>query len=526
MPDDPFSRLGLRPVRLGDRAVLEPYFASLDCPLSDYTFSQLYTWAGSLQIRWTLLRNHLCVFAGGNDLTLLMPPLGDTGGPAALAEAVELMDEYNRRQGAAGQTRVEYVSEELLGRFDPARLDVEPLGADYLYDVRRMIDLAGSDLASKRQAKNRFLRLYEHRVEPYDATKHLGECVALLDRWKDFQDTRHTQAADAGVTAVKRQQESTSARVCIEAAAEMGLEGIVVYVKDRAEGSGFEAAGSGGDGGAPCPSSSPSSLNPEPRTPNPPGWSLRGFTFGERLGSDQNCIAIEKTDLGTKGLAQFIFSEFCRSHWADRPLVNVGDDWGLETLAWTKQSYRPVKLLQKYVLRPRPACAVAVAPPQRVAPELVIRRARPEDMPAARELEVACFGEGNPFCVSERQLKYLHRRPSVVFLVAEQGGRVVGDGIALVRQHRSGPSGRVYSLAVDPGSRGQKIGRRVLGAMIDTLKARGVRRVYLEVEQENESAIALYQGFGFRQTRTLTDYYGPGRHAQHMLYTVPQALAA
>ncbi len=36
-----------------------------------------------------------------------------------------------------------------------------------------------------------------------------------------------------------------------------------------------------------------------------------------------------------------------------RPLVNVGDDWGLETLAWTKQSYRPVKMLQKYRAAPQ-----------------------------------------------------------------------------------------------------------------------------------------------------------------------------
>ena len=56
-----------------------------------------------------------------------------------------------------------------------------------------------------------------------------------------------------------------------------------------------------------------------------------------------------------KGLAQFIFSEFCRQSWSDRPLVNVGDDWGLQTLAWTKQSYRPVKLLNKHVLRKVPA---------------------------------------------------------------------------------------------------------------------------------------------------------------------------
>src|SRR3712207_8487843 len=35
-----------------------------------------------------------------------------------------------------------------------------------------------------------------------------------------------------------------------------------------------------------------------------------------------------------------------------RPLVNAGDDWGLESLAWTKSSYRPVQLLKKFAMTP------------------------------------------------------------------------------------------------------------------------------------------------------------------------------
>src|SRR6202035_341673 len=109
----------------------------------------------------------------------------------------------------------------------------------------------------------------------------------------------------------------------LECAEELGLRGLVVSVTGR---EGHEA--------------------------------IRGFTFGEELNAAQSSIVIEKTDLEVKGLAQFIFSEFCRTCWADRPEVNVGDDWGLETLAWTKMSYRPVKLLQKYTLT-RPAVVMA-----------------------------------------------------------------------------------------------------------------------------------------------------------------------
>src|SRR5690349_19005431 len=52
---------GLRPVTLDDRGVIDGYFGSLRRPLSDYTFSQLFTWRNSLRILWRELDGHLCV---------------------------------------------------------------------------------------------------------------------------------------------------------------------------------------------------------------------------------------------------------------------------------------------------------------------------------------------------------------------------------------------------------------------------------------------------------------------------------
>jgi ribosomal protein S18 acetylase RimI-like enzyme len=495
MDEDPFSPWGLRPVELSDALPLGRYFASLAEPLSDYTFSQLFTWRNSLRILWKELQGHLCVFANGTgDLTLLLPPIGDTGADAALAAAYELMDDYNASHNVPQRSRVEYVSDELLARFSPHAIDVQPMGADYVYDVNRMIDLAGGDLASKRQAKNRFCRNYAHRVEAYSPEVHRDPCVRLLDLWKSTQDSQHAESADASTAALKRYKESLATVLCLDSAHELGLRGQVVYVK-----------------------------SPDAPADSPDGWLLRGFTFGEPLGRDQSSITIEKTDLAIKGLAQFIFSEFCRTQWGDRPFVNVGDDWGLETLAWTKMSYRPVKMLKKYVVRKKVATKVSVAPPAVSARPIEVRPARKEDVGAAVELERMCFGTG-PFSLTKRQLQYLQRRPTAVFLVAEEQGTVVGQGVALVRQHRTGASGRIYSLSTHPERRGHGIGETLLKNMVDTLSTRGVRRVYLEVDCENAGAIRLYERSGFKKIGTLADYYGPGRAAVHMVYEA-QAVA-
>jgi uncharacterized protein len=486
MPDDPFPGYDLRPVELADQDSFRPYFSSLAEPLSDYTFSQIYTWRNSLHIVWKIINGHLCVFANGTgDLTLLIPPIGETGTNQALKQAFELMDDYNARQGVPERTRVEYASEELLGRLDRDQLDVSPMGTDYVYDVRRMIDLAGGDLSSKRQAKNRFMRLYPYRLETYDSSKHLEECLALLAGWRVHQDAQHLEEANANC--IKRQKETIATELALRSATELGFKGMVVYA-------GAE--------------NNPASEQ-----------TLKAFTFGETLGSDSSSIVIEKTDLETKGLAQFIFSEFCRESWADRPLTNVGDDWGLESLAWTKMSYRPVKLLQKYTLGKIKPAMVPVGC-DLSAPS--IRLAGKDDLTATVDLEKACFS--SDLSLKKRQLQYLQQRKSAVFLVAEQNGHVIGEGIALVRQHRGRTSGRIYSLAVNENHRGKQIGRTLLKAMVDQLASRGVKRIYLEVEQSNIKAVALYERNGFRCIGKLPNYYSPGSDGLHMmmdLATIP-----
>jgi ribosomal-protein-alanine N-acetyltransferase len=179
-----------------------------------------------------------------------------------------------------------------------------------------------------------------------------------------------------------------------------------------------------------------------------------------------------------------------------------------------------VKLLQKYVLRRVPVAVSgssgSPAPASLEAfPEVMIRPARKEDLTAAAEMERSSF---TAFAMSRRQLQYHQQRESSIFLVAEQGNRVVGDGIALVRSHRSGISGRIYSLVVRGDCRGQKIGAKLLSAMLEELSTRGVRRTYLEVEDGNDAALRLYDRFGFRRIGTLDDYYAPGRSAIHMMY--------
>ena len=76
----------------------------------------------------------------------------------------------------------------------------------------------------------------------------------------------------------------------------------------------------------------------------------------------------------------------------------------------------------------------------------------------------------------------------------------------------------IGNICIVPECRGQGVGRSLIDAMLSDLKSRGVCKVFLEVESDNESAIRLYERSGFVNYNRRRDYYGPGRDA--LLYSL------
>ena len=94
--------------------------------------------------------------------------------------------------------------------------------------------------------------------------------------------------------------------------------------------------------------------------------------------------------------------------------------------------------------------------------------------------------------------------PDTVLLVAEGEGAIVGYTYATVEGYDymslRGPAGVLNDVVVDPSYRGRGIGRMLLDATIDALKARGVPRVVLSTAERNEAAQHLFERSGFRRT--------------------------
>jgi ribosomal protein S18 acetylase RimI-like enzyme len=94
--------------------------------------------------------------------------------------------------------------------------------------------------------------------------------------------------------------------------------------------------------------------------------------------------------------------------------------------------------------------------------------------------------------------------PNVIILVAERDGEVVGYTYAGVEgtdyMSLRGPAGVLYDIVVDAVHRKHGVGRMLLDATIDALKAKGAPRVVLSTAERNIPAQRLFDRSGFRRT--------------------------
>jgi ribosomal protein S18 acetylase RimI-like enzyme len=94
--------------------------------------------------------------------------------------------------------------------------------------------------------------------------------------------------------------------------------------------------------------------------------------------------------------------------------------------------------------------------------------------------------------------------PNIVILAAERDGEVIGYTYAGVEDtdymSLRGPAGVLYDIVVDPAHRGQGVGRMLLDATLEALKARGAPRVVLSTAERNAPAQRLFERAGFRRT--------------------------
>jgi ribosomal protein S18 acetylase RimI-like enzyme len=83
--------------------------------------------------------------------------------------------------------------------------------------------------------------------------------------------------------------------------------------------------------------------------------------------------------------------------------------------------------------------------------------------------------------------------PATAFALAEGGA---GAGFSVCERGWTG----LYSIATASWARRRGVARAVIAELVGWAASQGARRVYLQVETDNDAALALYVSLGFRRS--------------------------
>lgn len=128
--------------------------------------------------------------------------------------------------------------------------------------------------------------------------------------------------------------------------------------------------------------------------------------------------------------------------------------------------------------------------------------AQADDAAALAALHARAFRHGWSEGEFERLLA--DRRVTCHIARANGGaGALIGFVIARAVEDEA----EILMVAVAPRERGRGLARRLIARHLARLAARGVKRVFLEVDEGNDPALRLYAHAGFERVGRRPDYY-------------------
>ena len=142
---------------------------------------------------------------------------------------------------------------------------------------------------------------------------------------------------------------------------------------------------------------------------------------------------------------------------------------------------------------------------------VILRPARSEDAERLREIEVESFATDQ---LSLRRIKHWIKANNKIMIVAEQRGKILAYGLALL--HRGTRLARLYSIAVAQEARGIGLSKQMLHDIENQAAEKGRLFMRLEVANDNIAARTLYEHMGYQVFGTYKNYYDDHQDALRM----------
>ena len=295
-------------IELKDKPVLDVYFNAEEYDNSELCFGNMFLWKDSWHIEFTI-----------EDDILLLRGKQPTGErfffPPVLKDPARIMEGMAHCIAASveeGERFIMYgVNERIAGLIKEKDEDQlfsvreDRNNFDYVYLAEDLIHLAGSKYHGKRNHINKLratvqteFRLMEDAlVEP---------CFESYMQW---YEKHQAETFDPSL-----QDEKTALRLALDHWKELGFEGGAILIDGKVE----------------------------------------AFSLGEkRPGNRMAIIHIEKANTEFPGLYALINQQTAENVFSDMKYLNREEDMGLPGLRKAKESYHPVKMVKKFIVKQR-----------------------------------------------------------------------------------------------------------------------------------------------------------------------------
>jgi hypothetical protein len=292
-----------KPLTIRDRKIFREFLNFSEHKLSAYAFENIYIWKALFDIRWQIIQDCLCIFFKDKiGCFLYLPPLGRQLKAAVIEEVFAIMDGFNPNKEIS---RIENIEEKDLDFYRDSGYELKDKPAEYLCRKKDLAQLGGQNFKSKRACCNYFSKHYDYQYLDFEL-RYRDDCLRLYHLWMRQRQDITCDTVYKGMLG----DSLKCLKILLEDYRGLDLTGKIVKVDNE----------------------------------------VAAFSFGFKLNSDTFCILYEITDLSVKGLAQFLFREFC-SGLENYSYVNIMDDSGLANLKKVKLSYKPVELIPAYIAR-------------------------------------------------------------------------------------------------------------------------------------------------------------------------------
>ncbi|MBQ0079407.1 MAG: DUF2156 domain-containing protein [Eubacterium sp.] len=295
-----------------DRQKLWDFFNSFEYEASGASFSSLYMWRDINEFTWEIIGDYLCIeglshleLEDGTLVHFMMPPLTSTGEYDADKLRETVLEAKRIFEDAGYKFSLRLIPGHMTDIIREALPEIQfaddRANYDYIYEVEKLKNFAGRKLHSKKNHLNYFKNNYQY--EYAELTSEMTPDVMKFIR--NFNEKKELPPNEMRLLKL----EEDAMEDVFWHLEELGYRGCVILIDGK----------------------------------------IQALAAGGLLGSDTIVEHIEKANTQYRGLYQLVLSEFCKNVAGDIKYINREEDMDLTNLRDMKLSYKPVKLLDKYI---------------------------------------------------------------------------------------------------------------------------------------------------------------------------------